>query len=413
MRFLRKLFFFLLIFSLPTQLGIHFWLNEALILGRKIDYLSPTLYLTDILFVIWIIFSVLSPDTGKQIKISKRWWLWWGIFISISLIISPVKITSLYFIVRLLEMWAFYLMLKFTRPAPDDILWPLGLAVIITVYIGLNQFYHQASLQGVWYYFGERRFSLQTPAIARAVLFGKNYLRPYSIFPHPNVWGGFLAVLLPIWLFYAKKIPPASLIFRQTAIALSVVGIGISFSRTAWSATIILIIAGFINQKKISLSKGLLLLTVLLIAEEIFIGRFINMFLVDQNSWWERQKLIQASIKMIQDRWASGVGVGGFLTSLPNYMSPPFLIQPVHSLYLMILTETGFIGLSLFFISIKNFLCSAIKNSQTGLLISLCLILFLGFFDHYFYTIKQTQWLFILIIGMISIKQGNKGCKII
>ncbi|MEK7073923.1 MAG: hypothetical protein AAB960_01180, partial [Patescibacteria group bacterium] len=36
---------------LPTQLGWHMWPTWAYILGRKVDYLSPTVFLTDIILV--------------------------------------------------------------------------------------------------------------------------------------------------------------------------------------------------------------------------------------------------------------------------------------------------------------------------------------------------------------------------
>ena len=48
MRLHQKLFW-LLILLLPVQLGRHFWPDFSFVLGLKIDYLSPTFYLTDLL----------------------------------------------------------------------------------------------------------------------------------------------------------------------------------------------------------------------------------------------------------------------------------------------------------------------------------------------------------------------------
>ncbi|MDP2860696.1 MAG: hypothetical protein Q8N98_03190, partial [bacterium] len=42
-------FFYLFLFFLPTQLGRHFWPEWAIINGIRVDYLSPTIFLTDIL----------------------------------------------------------------------------------------------------------------------------------------------------------------------------------------------------------------------------------------------------------------------------------------------------------------------------------------------------------------------------
>jgi hypothetical protein len=53
--FHRILFYFLLAL-LPTQLGLHFWPQWAMVLGRRIDYLSPTIHITDVLIVLILLF---------------------------------------------------------------------------------------------------------------------------------------------------------------------------------------------------------------------------------------------------------------------------------------------------------------------------------------------------------------------
>src|ERR1700690_3602089 len=66
---IHRFFFFLLILLLPTQLGYHFWPNWVLVLGRRVDYLSPTLYGTDILLVATIISWIFSSLQQKKIEI--------------------------------------------------------------------------------------------------------------------------------------------------------------------------------------------------------------------------------------------------------------------------------------------------------------------------------------------------------
>src|ERR1035437_7520739 len=55
---ISKIFFYLLILFLPTQLGKHFWPNFSFVYGLRLDYLSPTIYLTDILILVIFIFSL-------------------------------------------------------------------------------------------------------------------------------------------------------------------------------------------------------------------------------------------------------------------------------------------------------------------------------------------------------------------
>src|SRR3989344_6346282 len=56
---------FLTILFLPTQLGRHFWPEFSFIYSLPIDYLSPTLYLWDLLVVLlWTVFLL----QGKHIN---------------------------------------------------------------------------------------------------------------------------------------------------------------------------------------------------------------------------------------------------------------------------------------------------------------------------------------------------------
>src|SRR5476651_2543095 len=57
---LSLLFFYLLILFLPTQLGKHFWPNFSFVYGIRVDYLSPTIYISDILFVLLFFLSIFS-----------------------------------------------------------------------------------------------------------------------------------------------------------------------------------------------------------------------------------------------------------------------------------------------------------------------------------------------------------------
>jgi hypothetical protein len=54
---LHQKIFWLLIFLLPVQLGRHFWPDFSFVLGLKIDYLAPTVYLTDLLVLLILVFN--------------------------------------------------------------------------------------------------------------------------------------------------------------------------------------------------------------------------------------------------------------------------------------------------------------------------------------------------------------------
>src|SRR3972149_3010131 len=48
---INKILFFFLILLLPTQLGKHFFIPLSYLSGVRVDYLAPTVYLTDLIVV--------------------------------------------------------------------------------------------------------------------------------------------------------------------------------------------------------------------------------------------------------------------------------------------------------------------------------------------------------------------------
>ena len=50
-----KLLIWLIVFFLPSQLGLHFWPSFSRAAGIRLDYLSPTLYFVDLLLLVFVI----------------------------------------------------------------------------------------------------------------------------------------------------------------------------------------------------------------------------------------------------------------------------------------------------------------------------------------------------------------------
>src|SRR5580700_6749474 len=64
------LFFFFLL--LPTQLGKHFWPDFSIVSGIRIDYLSPTIYFTDILLILLFVAFLLRQKKFFSISTFKK-----------------------------------------------------------------------------------------------------------------------------------------------------------------------------------------------------------------------------------------------------------------------------------------------------------------------------------------------------
>ena len=100
---------FLLILLLPSQLAYHFWPSWSLVYGIRVDYLSPTLYLTDLI--------ILGLFLTSRLRVRVP--LFIIIFSVLNILISSFPLLTIYKWLRLLEyFWLFkYLTLKIAREA--------------------------------------------------------------------------------------------------------------------------------------------------------------------------------------------------------------------------------------------------------------------------------------------------------
>lgn len=372
---IHKRLFFLLLACIPIQLGYHFWPSWTLVLGRRIDYLSPTAYLTDI-----IIFLILCFWIIEKKKIVFPWVI--CLFIAVNIFFSLSKPVAIYAWVKVIEYLFLGIYIIATKPDDKKILYFLSIGVFYSSIIGIVQFFLQRSIGGPFWYFGERTFDATTTGIAK--LSNPLVLRAYSLFPHPNVFGGYLAILLPLIFNEAKKK------FYLFTFILGLVALIVSFSRSAW----IICILAMLYRMRFRRSFLLCLLLAGLL--------FFYFALTADESIMRRLSLQDAAFAVWKSSPLFGVGLGNFLVALPHFYSHRdiFFLQPVHNIYLLLLSEIGVIG----FIGSLYLVMKRIS-------IPLISILLLGFFDHYFLTLQQGQIFTTLVIAMIYSK--NELQKII
>ena len=396
MRRISLILFQLLLLSFFLQLGKHFWLSESLVLGRRVDYLSPTLYISDVLlfllgFTVWFRTKNLKVITiGGMLFLSLSLFYFW---LTRSLLVF-------YFELKLLEWLLLIWLIYKIRPSSKDFIIPITLGIIVTTALGVTQFLTQSSLNGAFYWLGERTFNASTPGIAQVVAFGRIYLRPYATFPHPNVWGGFLVALLPFY-FATNQGDKKNYILKHSGLVAAILGITISFSRNAW-----LVAVGigcfYVHQKLKNQWNKILLICLIglsfFVWEESTLGRFKSLSIVDIDSIQERRQLTDLVLPLWSSSPLVGIGPGQFIRRLPVLTSLR-LFQPVHSIYLLILVEYGIVGGVL----LGTVLIKAGRktlNDHSPIVYSLIAIGLLGVFDHYFVTLQQTQLLFTFLLGM-------------
>ncbi len=242
--------FFLLVLLLPTQLGYHFWPFWSLVMGRRVDYLSPTLFFTDILIffvlVTWVIpdrrnfKSALHQFSTKQpitLVVSVLW-------IIITIFYSLQPWATVFGWIKVIECGLLFLYIKKTNPSLRIIFFSFSLSVLFFCCLGMMQVIHQGTVGGIFWFLGERSFTISTPNIAKGIVCLPqayscfSWLRPYATFPHPNVFGGFLGVYIVFFLtkFHSvvKKSPFLLRILSFVTFGVASLGLLISFSRAAW-----------------------------------------------------------------------------------------------------------------------------------------------------------------------------------
>lgn len=415
MSHLHRQLFLLLLLLLPVQLGKHFWPEFSLVLGIRVDYLSPTIYLTDLLVVgILISWGLESLNKLKtQIanlkstsKILKLLLFLSPVFL-INILVAKNQPAAFYKLAKIIEFVLLGFYIARNRYKLSALRYPLAIAVVYSSLIALVQFFKQASLGGVFWWLGERTFNAGTPGIAKAIIDGQLLMRPYATFPHPNVLAGFFLVSLiltaPLLLKRNRLLFTFYFLLVSTALILS-------FSRSAWFVG--LLMAGiFLVKKFVKRPKFIILNSLFTI---IFLGG-IFLFkskLFSEEAFWQRLDLTRSALLMTQIFPLFGVGLNNFIVRLPEFWSlsgQTYLLQPVHNIYLLIAAETGLVGLAIFlWFLVLTFRQLAINNSgearsrpaRQQLTIALTAILLLGFFDHYWLTLQQTQLMFTIILGL-------------
>lgn len=419
--------FYLSLLFLPTQFGKHFFPDFATVLGIRIDYLAPTIYLSDILVALFLVTSLLVyhqrilKSLSKPNKFIKKYKLQilFLLILGISISVAQNKSEAWYGLAKLLEFSLFAICTSFV--IKKKTVKPLTVIFMTTTVfesiLAIAQFIHQGALGGIFYFLGERYIVGATPGAANASLNGALVLRPYGTFSHPNVLAAYLVIgmtLIVCSQALKSKILTTVLLLLGTAVLL------LSLSRTVIIVWLGFLVYYFAIRRFKQLSK----LSLSIVLGSIIVGfliffltplhfRFIGQLLSDE-SVTERQQLLFASFNMIKDHPLFGVGLNNFLPALSSYFSAPsVLIQPVHNIFVLSIAEIGFFGfLFILYFCFKTFktlqqkLRDAKKTFLFGIAICLIEVCFLGQADHYFLTLQQGQLLLAFLLGCAYTKNN-------
>lgn len=397
---LEKLLFFLTIIFLPTQLGKHFWPDFSSVYSLRIDYLSPTLYFWDLLVLFLLLVHLLKLQiTNSPLRINKTAGVTLLIFLLTQFASIFTASNSGGSLVRLKEYFVSGLFGLYIASASFEVIKKpfitgLLVAVVFSCLLGIAQFLTGGSL-GFWV-LGERDFSVATPLISKFNFYDRIFLRPYATFSHPNMFAGFLIATLPILLSGLSNSLRGFKIMLTLLVSSTVF---ITFSRPG------LVLVGIYFLVLFKRLWKLLLLLAVVIAPIVMV-RFVSIFTYDTLAVLRRQELSEFALRTFTAHPVFGIGLNNFINTLAStevLVGTSRFLQPVHNIFLLSLSETGILG----FIGLLGILGGAIwfnlkkpNPLSVSLLTSLLIIIFLGFFDHYFLTLPQGQRLLFVIFGL-------------
>lgn len=391
----------LLVLFFPLQFGRHFWLPASYIFGLKVDYLSPTFYLQDI--VILCLIFLKKKEIFFSFTRRKKILVFYFLLLITNVFFSLTPLLSFLAWLRISEFFLLGIIIsKNSRKALVFLERTLPWILLIEFGLGLAQVVKESSIGGLFWFFGERTFNLLTPGIAKGVWLGNVFLRPYGTFSHPNSLAGFSLVAI-ILILGGKKIN----FFSKLSIFLGFVLILLCFSRTVWLAGLILGICFVFSKMFFGLQNGSKSKKLSLSFPYLFslVGILVTIFLflrtnIEISSFENRRKLAEYSFTIVKQSPLFGVGANNFIVSLAQKNTAWewfYWLQPVHNIFLLVASEIGLLGFGFFLFFLW---ASFKKRPRLPVLVALATILFTGLFDHYWLTLIQNQILFVIILGL-------------
>jgi O-antigen ligase len=416
---LINILLFLFLLLIPTQLGRHFWPEWSYVLGIRVDYLSPTLYLID---VVWIGFVI----SNFQFSISniKKFFNFKNLlilgFVGVNILVAVNPMVAIYKWLRVVQILiTFFYFRKNKELIKSFFKKIIPCWIVFESLLALAQIINNGSLGGIFYWFGERSFSFNTIGIAQMSVFGQGLIRAYGTFSHPNSLAGFLLVSLLLWWWIKSLSATPFLLLTKGRLInntwwwlvfwFGFLGILISGSRTIWGLTLILILVMVLVKRKNNFSKiglillflGILVFGLRIVNNEYQMSNFLGGW--DSDGIEKRIQLNISGLKMLKESPWFGIGLGNFLVRLPEFQknNGVFWLQPVHNILILAWSQIGILGLMLLTLNLQFLISNKNKKLNFIFKIIFGIMIITGMMDHYWLTLPQNVWLLVLVLGIV------------
>lgn len=390
----------LLIFLFPSQMALHFWPSYSFVFGIRVDYLSPAIYLTDAISFLALFFWAAFRRKEFLETIKKRKKVL-AVFLALALInlsTSTLFLSSLY---RWVKYFLFLLLAIYLARRKKVYLQPLFISSVIFSLIGILQFSVGGTLGGPLYFLGERSFDINTPGIALANLFNREFLRAYSTFSHPNSMAGYLGAVLTLFLFSKKTTRTP---FKTLGLLIILAAFLFTFSTTSFFALLAILVIAFLAKyiKLEFLSVGVLFGTLIFSAFQFLYSERIITVGFQKENIVQRLELVSIAKETVKKNLIFGTG---FNTFIPNMIDngqsskSVWLLQPVHNVPLLLLSEGGVLLAAAFIFAVYYGLRKKSFLKKENVVLTILFILITGTLDHYWLTLQQNNLFLVFIFS--------------
>lgn len=384
-------------------LGTEVLLSTPFVSGIYVNYLVPTVSILDISVLLFLASVVVENGISVYWRLLKNWkngvLIFFIILITQALMLS--SFLSLFNSIRLFLYILFVITIvvefkkKFSPKTYSSVLLIFLSNTIVQGVISMIQFTRGSSLG--MNFIGESQVVTGMQGSSFLELGGQLFLRGYGTFPHPNLLAGYLllCILVGILFFERQKILSTILIIFSFVILL------FTFSRVSILLAGIFFLAIF--MKKIIKKKYILSSFV----PTLLFERFMNLFNNGDSGLNDRILLLKKSFESLKDNWFLGVGVGNFVKSMekmiPRTARGIPLLQPVHNIFVLAISELGSIGFLSFVYVLFYFCISSIKRWNLIKSLVVLYILIIGSFDHYLFSLPQGLMIFSLLLIILCL----------
>ncbi len=303
----------------------------------------------------------------------------------------------------------FYALYRQQLHSESVIKWAV-LALIPQVFLGGYQFLSQHVVGSTWLGMSSQYPEIRGVSVIETA--GNRILRAYGGFPHPNIFGGWLAVSIPwIWLFIMRAKHRVAMVWMALSFVF-IACLALTFSRSAWIATACMGVLAFryflhstTNRRRLWVMSILAIISFSLVLvgyHSLFVTRLSLQGRLETRSVNERFESLRHGKEIFLKHPFVGIGPGTTILGLSQaQVLPPI---PTHFIPLMMMMELGVLGI--FGFLMIGWICLRRLPPRISLLrswavVPLTAIGVLSLFDHYLWSLWPGQALSALLVFLI------------